>query len=197
MNIVCPNEDLPPISIDSFLKSNNKYYAQVFNEENNLYVQSCIMEKTHLDENDILLRFKNSKNNRGCEEFYKLINQVETDICNIYKDSELNTPKHPYIYIKKHLFRSSILPSRILGEDPMLVAKFPLTEEVEIYDKKGNSMSMDKLKKCNEVVVILKCSNVEVCDNNLRLNWEVQQIAGIKRKKKIKVDKTFKIRKDN
>ena len=144
------------------------------------------MEKTHLDENDILLRFKNSKNNRGCEEFYKLVNQVETDVCNIYKESELNTPKHPYIYIKKHLFRSSILPSRVLGEDPMLVAKFPLTEEVEIYDKKGNSMSMDKLKKCNEVVVILKCSNVEVCDNNLRLNWEVQQIAGIKEKEKNK-----------
>ena len=136
MNIVCPNDELPPISIDSFLKNSNKYYAQVFNEENNLYVQSCIMEKTHLDENDILLRFKNSKNNRGCEEFYKLVNQVETDVCNIYKESELNTPKHPYIYIKKHLFRSSILPSRVLGEDPMLVAKFPLTEEVEIYDKK-------------------------------------------------------------
>ena len=48
---------------------------------------------------------------------------------------------------------------------------------------------MKKLEKCNEVVVILKCSNVEVCDNNLRLNWEVQQIAGIRRKKKIKVDK--------
>ena len=77
----------------------------------------------------------------------------------------------------------------------MMVAKFPLTEEVEIYDKKGRHMDKEKLKKCNEVVVILKCSNVEVCDNNLRLNWEIQQIAGFKKKKKL--DKTFKIRKDN
>ena len=34
------------------------------------------MEKTHIDEHDILLRFKNSKSNRGCREFYKLINQI-------------------------------------------------------------------------------------------------------------------------
>ena len=33
-----------------------------------------------------------------------MINQVETDICNIYKDSELNTPNHSYIHIKKHIF---------------------------------------------------------------------------------------------
>ena len=195
MNIVCPNDKLPPISIDSFLKSNNKYYARVFNGTNNLYVQSCIMEKTQLDENDILLRFRNSKNNRGCKEFYKIINQIETDICNIYKESELNTPNHSYIHIKKHIFRTSVLPSKVLGEDPMMVANFPLTEEVEIYDKKGKNMDKKKLEKCNEVVVILKCSNVEVCDNNLRLNWEIQQIAGFKKKKKI--DKTFRIRKDN
>ena len=65
------------------------------------------------------------------------------------------------------------------------------------FIKKGNVIDEQQLEKCNEVVVILKCSNVEICDNNLRLNWEVQQIAGVKRKKKIKVDKTFKIRKDN
>ena len=68
-----------------------------------------------------------------------------------------------------------------------------MTHHFNIYKDKDEK----KLGKCNEVLVILKCSNVEVCDNNLRLNWEVQQIAGIRRKKKIKVDKTFKIRKDN
>lgn len=197
MNIVCSTDESLSVNVEDFIQDNHKHYGKVLNGHGNLYVQSCIMEKTHIDEHDILLRFKNSKNDRGCKEFYKLINQIETDVCNIFKESSLNVSGKEYIFIKKNIFRTSILPSKVLGESPMMVANFPLTDEVEIYDHKGNPMDEKKLEKCNEVVVILKCSNVEVCDNNLRLNWEVQQIAGIRRKKKIKVDKTFKIRKDN
>ena len=36
------------------------------------------------------------------------------------------------------MFRTSILPSKVLGEAPMMVANFPLVDDVEIYDKKGN-----------------------------------------------------------
>ena len=197
MSIVCSTDEPLNVVIEDFIKDGHKYYGKVLNGHGNLYVQSCIMEKTHMDENDILLRFKNNKDNRGCKEFYKLLNKIETDVCNIFKESELNTSGKEYISIKKNMFRTCILPSKVLGEAPMMVANFPLIDEVEIYDKRGNPIDEQKLDKCNEVVVILKCGSIELCDNNLRLNWEVQQIAGIKRKKKTKVDKTFKIRKDN
>lgn len=197
MSIVCSTDESLNVNIEDFVQDGPKYYGKVLNGHGNLYVQSCIMEKTHMDEHDILLRFKNNKDNRGCKQFYKLINKIETDICNIFKESELNISGKEYISIKKNMFRTCILPSKVLGEAPMMVANFPFTDEVEIYDKRGNPIDEQKLEKCNEVVVILKCGSIEICDNNLRLNWEVQQIAGIKRKKKIKVDKTFKIRKDN
>ena len=75
MNIVCSTDESLNVNVEDFIQDNHKYYGKVLNGHSNLYVQSCIMEKTHIDEHDILLRFKNSKNNRGCKEFYKLINQ--------------------------------------------------------------------------------------------------------------------------
>ena len=80
------------------------------------------------------------------EEFYKLINQIETDVCNIFKESELNGSGKEYIFIKKNMFRTCILPSKVLGEAPMMVSNFPLVDDVEIYDKKGNPMD-EKIRK--------------------------------------------------
>jgi len=80
MSIICSTDETLNVNIEDFVKDGNKYYGKVLNGHKNLYVQSCIMEKTHMDENDILLRFKNNKDNRGCKKFYKLINQIETDI---------------------------------------------------------------------------------------------------------------------
>ena len=100
MNIVCSTDESLNVNVEDFIQDNHKYYGKVLNGHSTLR-KSCIMEKSYIDEHDILLRFKNSKNNRGCKEFYKLINQIETDICNIYKESSLNGSGKEYIFIKK------------------------------------------------------------------------------------------------
>ena len=38
------------------------------------------------------------------------------------------------------MFRTCILPSKVLGEAPMMVSNFPIIDEVEVYDKRGNPM---------------------------------------------------------
>ena len=55
MSIICSTDETLNVNIEDFVKDGNKYYGKVLNGHKNLYVQSCIMEKTHMDENDILL----------------------------------------------------------------------------------------------------------------------------------------------